>query len=53
MEVESFKYYLVVLAAIVIGIIAIKKITGCIFRVITTLIVLAVLAYVLHLLGYF
>lgn len=48
----NFEYYLGILAVIVIGIIAIKKITGCIFRIIVTVVILAVLAYALHLLGY-
>ncbi len=47
----EFEYYIGLLAALVIGIILIKKITGCIFRIVTTVIMLAILGYILYKLG--
>ena len=49
---ENFEYYLLMLAALVVAVLLIKKITGCIFRIVVTLVLLGVLGYFLHLLGY-
>ena len=49
---ENFEYYLLMLAALVVAVLLIKKITGCIFRIVVTLVLLGVLGYILHLLGY-
>lgn len=49
---ENFEYYLVMVAALVVGVILIKKITGCIFRIVTTLIIVAVFGYIMYKLGY-
>ena len=38
---ENLQYFIALLAVLVIGLILIKKITGCIFRIIITLAVLA------------
>ena len=38
---EKLQYFIALLAVLVIGLILIKKITGCIFRIIITLAVLA------------
>ena len=39
-------YYIFVLVAIIIGVVVIKKVTGCIVRLVVVLGLLAVLAYV-------
>lgn len=49
---ENFEYYLLMLAALVVAVLLIKKITGCIFRIVVTLVLLGVLGYILHQLGY-
>ena len=49
---ENFEYYLLMLTALVVAVLLIKKITGCIFRIVVTLVLLGVLGYILHLLGY-
>lgn len=49
---SDFEYYLAILAALVVGIFLIKKITGCICRIVITLLLLALLAYIGYRLGY-
>ncbi len=50
---ENIQYFMVLLAALVIGVFLIKKITGCIFRIVIAVIMLAIIGWaltVLHLL---
>lgn len=50
---ENIQYFMALLAALVIGVFLIKKITGCIFRVVIAVIMLAIIGWaltVLHLL---
>ena len=49
---EDLQYYIGIIAVIVVGVFIIKKVTGCIIRIITTVVALAVLAYLLNALGY-
>ncbi|EFA43585.1 hypothetical protein HMPREF0645_1955 [Hallella bergensis DSM 17361] len=42
----GFTYYLFILAAIVVGIVILKKITSCLFRIICLAVIVAVLAYI-------
>jgi hypothetical protein len=43
---SNFTYYLFVLIAIVVGIIIVKKVTSCLFRLICLLAIVAALAYI-------
>ncbi|MCI6233750.1 MAG: hypothetical protein MR627_01400 [Prevotella sp.] len=43
---ENFEYYIIAIAVIIAGVFIIKKITGCMIRLVITLIVLGLLAYV-------
>ena len=47
---NNFLYYIFILIALVVGIFVIKKITGCVFKVIVALAVAAILIalYYLH-----
>ena len=47
---DNFLYYIFILIALVVGIFVIKKITGCVFKVIVALAVAATLVvlYYLH-----
>lgn len=47
---DNFLYYIFILIALVVGIFVIKKITGCVFKVIVALAVSAILValYYLH-----
>lgn len=50
---ENIQYFMALLAALVIGVFLIKKITGCIFRIVIAVIMLAIMGWaltVLHLL---
>ena len=50
---ENIQYFMALLAALVIGVFLIKKITGCIFRIVIAVIILAIMGWaltVLHLL---
>ncbi|WP_314823917.1 hypothetical protein [Prevotella histicola] len=50
---ENIQYFMALLAALVIGVFLIKKITGCIFRIVIAVIMLAIIGWalaVLHLL---
>lgn len=50
---ENLQYFIALLAVLVIGLILIKKITGCIFRIVIAVIMLAIMGWaltVLHLL---
>ena len=50
---ENIQYFMALLAALVIGVFLIKKITGCIFRIVIAIIMLAIIGWaltVLHLL---
>ena len=42
---SNFTYYIIVLLAIVVGIVIVKKVTGCLFRIISMLIVIGILAF--------
>lgn len=42
----DFSFYILILVAIVAGIVVIKKVTGCIFRLVTLLIIIGILAFV-------
>ncbi|MBM6993237.1 MAG: hypothetical protein I3J02_08240 [Prevotella sp.] len=42
---SNFTYYIFVLVAIIVGIIIIKKVTSCLFRIISLLVIVAILAY--------
>lgn len=42
---SNFTYYIIVLLAIVLGIVIVKKVTGCLFRIISLLIVIGILAF--------
>ncbi|MBF1422639.1 MAG: hypothetical protein HXN40_03505 [Prevotella histicola] len=49
----NIQYFMALLAALVIGVFLIKKITGCIFRIVIAVIMLAIIGWaltVLHLL---
>ena len=43
---SSFLYYLFVLVGIVMAVIIIKKVTGCLFRLISITIIIAILLFV-------
>ncbi|WP_315331082.1 hypothetical protein [Prevotella histicola] len=50
---ENIQYFMALLAALVVGVFLIKKITGCIFRIVIAVIMLAIMGWaltVLHLL---
>lgn len=49
---NNFEYYIGVLAAIVIGVFIIKKITGCLFRLIVIVVLIAIFAYLGYKMGY-
>lgn len=49
---NNFEYYIGVLAAIVIGVFIIKKITGCLFRLIVIVVLIAIFAYWGYKMGY-
>ena len=42
----NFTHYLIVLLAIVVAVILIKKVTSCLFRIITTVVLVGILAYI-------
>lgn len=41
---DNFKYYIILLAMIIIGFLVVKRLAGCVIRTIVTLILVAVLA---------
>lgn len=41
---DNFKYYIILLAIIIIGFLVVKRLAGCVIRTIVTLILVAVLA---------
>lgn len=41
---ENFKYYIILLAMIIIGFLVVKRLAGCVIRTIVTLILVAALA---------
>lgn len=43
----NIQYFMALLAALVIGVFLIKKITGCIFRIVIAVIMLAIIGWVL------
>lgn len=45
---SSFTYYIFILAAIVVGVVIVKKITSCLFRTLFLAIIVGVLAYVYY-----
>lgn len=44
---ENIQYFMALLAALVIGVFLIKKITGCIFRIVIAVIMLAIIGWAL------
>ena len=48
---NNFEYYIGVLAAIVIGVFIIKKITGCLFRLIVIVVLIAIFAFLAYKMG--
>ncbi len=45
---EDIKLYALVILALVIGIIVVKKVTSCLFRIIVTVLFLAILAAIYY-----
>lgn len=45
---DSLIYYLALVAAIVIGVILIKRFVSCLFRTIVTLVLLAIFGYIYY-----
>lgn len=43
---SNFAYYIFILIAIIVGIVIIKKVTSCLFRLVTLAVLIALLAYV-------
>ncbi len=43
---SNFTYYLLILVAIVAGVVIIKKITSCLFRTLSLIVIVAALAYI-------
>ncbi len=41
---DNFKYYIILLAMIIIGFLVVKRLAGCVIRTIVTLILVAALA---------
>lgn len=48
----NYELYLALLVAIIVGVILIKKVASCLFRIVVGIILLGLLAYALHTLGY-
>lgn len=48
----NYELYIALLVAIVIGVILIKKVASCLFRFVVGIILLGILGYALHYLGY-
>lgn len=48
---ENFEYYIGLIILLVIGVIVIKKVTSCLFRIIVGLLMLAALAWGAHQMG--
>ncbi|MGI6242754.1 MAG: hypothetical protein ACOYJK_04350 [Prevotella sp.] len=42
----NFSYYLFVLIAVIVGVIIVKKVTGCLFRLIWISVIVAALVYI-------
>ncbi len=49
---EEYSYYLYALAILIIGLIILKKVAGCIVRIVVTLALLAILA-VIYYIGFY
>ena len=45
---EDYSYYIYALAIIIIGLIILKKVAGCIVRIVITLAILAILAAIYY-----
>lgn len=45
---EEYSYYLYALAIIIIGLVILKKVAGCIVRIVVTLALLAILAAIYY-----
>lgn len=45
---DDFVYYLLMLAIVVAGIVVLKKVAGCVIRIIIGIVVLAILAYLYY-----
>ena len=48
----DYELYIALLVVIVIGVILIKKVASCLFRIVVGIILLGILGYALHYLGY-
>lgn len=48
---ENFEYYVMIILLLIVGIVIIKKITGCIFRLVVGIIMLGLMAWGASLLG--
>lgn len=48
----NYELYLALLVAIIVGVLLIKKVASCLFRIVVGIILLGLLAYALHTLGY-
>ena len=48
----NYELYISLLVVIIIGVILIKKVASCLFRIVVGIIMLAILAYALRSLGY-
>ncbi len=42
---SSLSYFIFVLVAIIIGVVVVKKVTGCVIRLVVVMVLLAILAY--------
>lgn len=49
---EEYSYYLYALAIVILGLIILKKVAGCIVRIVVTLAILAILA-VIYYIGFY
>ncbi len=49
---EHIGYYIAMLVALVVGVLLIKKVASCLFRIVVTIILLGIFCYALHYLGY-
>ncbi|WP_199897201.1 hypothetical protein [Prevotella dentasini] len=48
---ENLEYYIALLAVIIVGVVLLKKITSCLFRIVVGIIILAILGWGLSVLG--
>lgn len=48
---ENFEYFIALLLLLVVGVLVIKKVTGCIIRLVVGLVMVAIVVWLLSLLG--